>query len=200
MKKIRGFKVKLRKREILKALKYDSRYVSIGSDCENLIQEQIETAYSVIFPSVVYETYSISSETYEFIKNDILLGSAKLKGLFKKAAAFTIMAVTIGYELEKIVDSIKDQDLTKALILDAVGSEAAEQSANFISRILKDEAVKQECVLSVRFSPGYGDWPLDASAKILHYLDNEKIDLNLSPSGILNPRKSITAIQTWIQS
>jgi hypothetical protein len=83
-------------------------------------------------------------------------------------------------------------------VLDAVGSEAAEQSMNLISKILREEASKQDCYLANRLSPGFGDWPLEASRTVLNHIDGDKIDIVLSDNGILIPRKSITAIQAWI--
>jgi hypothetical protein len=199
MNKIRGFKIKLRKREILKTLKYNPAYSGIEENLENRIQNQIENAYELIFPSVIYETYSMASESYEQLLDVILMGSDKVKELLDKAVAFTLMAVTVGSALEKEVDRIKGNDLSGAYILDAAGSEAVEQSANFLSRVIKEEASKQECYLGVRFSPGYSDWPVEASRVVIDYLGAERIDLVLTPDGILNPRKSITALQTWIK-
>ncbi len=192
--KIKGFKIRLRKREILKTLKYDSRYTNIDSGIEKLIQQQIENAYLFIYPSVIYKTFLNTPQ----VKNEILLGSKKVSELLHKASAFTLMAVTIGDKLEKEVNRIKDKNLTEAFVLDAAGSEATEQSANFVSKILREEASKEACYLSVRFSPGYGDWSMEASGKILEFLDEAKINVKLSSGGILVPRKSITAIQAWL--
>ncbi len=196
MNKIRGFKIKLRKREILRKLKY-SKNIAINSDLENTIQKQIEKAYLLIYPSVIYETYSKNTKEFEIIQKDILLDSKKVEILLKGAVAFTLMAATIGLELEKEVDVLKESNLTEAFILDAIGSEGAEQCANFVSKIIKEEAIADECNLSMRFSPGYGDWQIVASEKILKLVDAEKISVKIKQSSILLPRKSITALQSW---
>jgi hypothetical protein len=198
MNKIRGFKIRLRKREILRTLRYDGRYTEIGPDIELLIQNQIENAYSLIHPSVVYITFFNKDDEFDDIKKTIVKGSKQVEDLLKKAEAFTLMAVTIGPDLEREVDNIKESDLTAAYVLDTAGSEAVEQSANFVSKILKNEASTQECSLSMRFSPGYGDWPVEASNDVFKYVDASKIDMSLSRSGILVPRKSITAVQAWV--
>ncbi|MBN2406765.1 MAG: hypothetical protein JXJ19_03610 [Elusimicrobia bacterium] len=198
LNKIKRFKIRLRKREILRILKFNPEHSVNTVQMEKHIQDCMESAYELLSPSVVYETFSSVSEKYGRIKEDIIAGSGKVRELFNNAVAFTVMAVTIGPGLEERINEIKDSDFTGAVILDAVGSEAVEQSANFASRIIKDEAAKQECYLSMRFSPGYGDWPIEASRRFLKYLDTSKIHVELSPEGTLIPRKSITAIQTWI--
>ncbi|MGM0441629.1 MAG: hypothetical protein ACQEQC_04330 [Elusimicrobiota bacterium] len=200
MKKIRGFKIKLRKREILRNLKYTSRVENIDEKTEKIIQQQVENTYSLIYPSAVYDTYLKSSEEFKNLKDDILFGSEKAEGIVKDSFAVTIMAATIGKEIEREINRLKKDDLTRAFILDAGASEAAEQSVNFISRIIRREAKAEECYLSNRISPGYGDWPLEASRSLIEKLPVEKIDIKINPeSNILEPRKSITALQGWIQ-
>lgn len=199
MNKIKGFKIRLRKREILKILKYDPDYTRISLKLADTLQEVIEKAYSLIMPSAVFNTYPAVSEEFSQIKKELPAGSKKVEGLLKKSVAISMMAVTIGKDLENEVDKIKEKDFTSAIILDAAGSEAVEQSANFISKILRESADKQENELSIRFSPGFGDWPIEISSNILTYLSGEKIEMTLSSSGILKPRKSITAIHAWIQ-
>ncbi|MFC2091300.1 hypothetical protein ACFLTD_00825 [Elusimicrobiota bacterium] len=200
MYKIRGFKIRFRKREILKILKYNSsKNTSISADLENLMQTQMEKAYELIFPSVIYSTFFIkNSEITETVKNEITLGSSKITKLITESYAFTLIAATIGSKLEEEVDRLKQKDINKALVLDAIGSEAVEQSANFVGGILREEAAKNECYINMRFSPGYGDWPVEASWKILKFIDMHRIDITISKDGILIPRKSITGITTWI--
>ena len=49
--------------------------------------------------------------------------------------------------------------------------------------------------LTDRFSPGYGDMPLAQTREICAVLQTEKsIGLSVSQSGIMIPRKSVTAI------
>jgi hypothetical protein len=46
-----------------------------------------------------------------------------------------------------------------------------------------------------RFSPGYGDLPLDIQTEFLQILDAPKrIGLNTTANNILTPRKSVTAV------
>jgi cobalamin-dependent methionine synthase I len=45
-----------------------------------------------------------------------------------------------------------------------------------------------------RFSPGYGDWPLEQQPELIRLAHADKIGVSLSSSLMLMPRKSITAI------
>ncbi len=200
MKKIRGFKIKLRKREILRSLKYTSQVDKIDQKIENIIQNQIETTYRLIYPSAVYETYRKKSNTFGELKDKITLGSKKVKNIIKDCFAVTVMAATVGKRIDVEIDNLKKNNLTKAFVLDAAASEAAEQSVNFITRIIRREAKQKECYLSNRISPGYGDWPLESSRELLNMLPVEKIEIKIGKkNNTMNPRKSVTAIQGWIQ-
>ncbi|MGM0441962.1 MAG: vitamin B12 dependent-methionine synthase activation domain-containing protein [Elusimicrobiota bacterium] len=196
--KIKNFKIKLRKPEILRYLGYTSRAKGISPDIEKDIQRQIEEAYALISPAVLFKTFNKNKEEGKKVIEKILKSSDRIMELVSKADIFTIMAVTVGKSLEKKVADIKKEDLTGASILDAAGSEAAEQTANYVSSIIRNRAREKNCILSIRFSPGYGDWPVKISAEIIDILDGKDIGISVNNSSIMSPRKSITAFQAWI--
>ena len=132
--KIRGFKIKLRKREILRNLKYTSKVKPLDTKIEDAVQQQIENGYSLLYPSVIYNTYHSASD--EFLKvKEIFLNSKKVTGLLDNSSAFTLMVITIGKKLEEEVDKLKKKDLTSAFILDSVGSEASEKGSGLGSEV-----------------------------------------------------------------
>ena len=54
---------------------------------------------------------------------------------------------------------------------------------------------KQGFFLTTRYSPGYGDLPIGIQRNFIRLLDTvRRIGLNVSDSGIMIPRKSVTAI------
>ena len=197
MNKIKGYKIRLRRSEILRSLKHMDGKTASNAVIEDTIQEQIENAYSLIDPAVVYKTYSATSADYTMNRDMMILDSKQIKDMLRRSAAFTVMAVTIGPQLEEEVSRLKEKDLAGAYVLDAAGSEAVEQAVNFVSKLINEEAQKQDCVLKNRFSPGYGDWPLQASRRMMELIDFSRIKLTLTPDNILIPRKSVTALQAW---
>ena len=57
------------------------------------------------------------------------------------------------------------------------------------------EAKSKELNITGRYSPGYGDLPLDAQRDVINLVNCDKrIGVNLSAHNILFPRKSVTAI------
>ncbi|MGM0568634.1 MAG: hypothetical protein ACQESB_05400 [Elusimicrobiota bacterium] len=195
--KVRGLKIKLRKREILRYLRHSSRAGALSESMEHTLQEEIQNAYSLIYPSVIYKTVFKKNEGYEKIKEILSKNPDKLNQKLSSSEAITLMAATAGSPIDEKIEELKKENLTRAFILDAAASEAAEQSANFVSKIINSQARDMDCYTGDRFSPGYGGWPLEVSAEIAGFLQADKIGIELSGSGTMIPRKSITAAQMW---
>ena len=106
-----------------------------------------------------------------------------------------LLAATLGADSERMLLREQTKDPTNALILDAVLSSAIEAVCDQLEAELRDKAVKDGLFLTDRFSPGYGDMPIAQSKAICEVLNTGRtIGLTVSQSGILMPRKSVTAI------
>jgi 5-methyltetrahydrofolate--homocysteine methyltransferase len=93
--------------------------------------------------------------------------------------AVILMAATLGFDADRQIAALQATDMQAALKLNSAANAAIE--GHF-------EGFK-------RFSPGFGDFPLDMQPKILQALDaTRKIGLYCNDSHILQPLKSITAI------
>lgn len=85
--------------------------------------------------------------------------------------------------------------LTKALILDACATTAVEEVCDAVENVVKENAAANGCSITFRYSPGYGDLPLEVQNSFLRALDaQKKIGLTVSENNLLFPRKSVTAI------
>ena len=112
-----------------------------------------------------------------------------------KAKKVVIMAVTIGEFVEdEISRRFKDGDYTLALLMDAAATTAVEQIADGIEKAVDQKIAMLGLVRRWRFSPGYGDWPIDCQPEMLRLAKAAEIGLGVTSSLMLNPRKSVTAI------
>ncbi len=86
-------------------------------------------------------------------------------------------------------------DMAYAVVLDALASVLAEAVAEQAEQTLRTQVQAQGKFLTGRFSPGYGDWPITVQNDLVRLLDApRKIGLCATPSHLMVPRKSITAI------
>ena len=126
------------------------------------------------------------------------LGFARVRSgaLAKNLAGCThvvVFAATVGLGLDRLIAKYSRLSPTRALALQALGAERVEA--------LCDAFETDLCLASfggrihARFSPGYGDLPLDFQREIFRLLDPpRRIGLTLNESLLMSPTKSVTAI------
>ena len=106
-----------------------------------------------------------------------------------------LLAATLGARSERLLLRQQVSSSVDALIMDAVLSAAIEAVCDEQETIIRKAAAQEGYYLTDRFSPGYGDMPLAQTKEICAVLKADRsIGLTVSHSGIMIPRKSVTAI------
>jgi hypothetical protein len=118
------------------------------------------------------------------------------------ARGLVVGLVTIGPALEARVAELQAAGgITRALLLDACGSAAAEAAADLLSALaLGSLGLVAPSVgvqggpgtPSCRLSPGYGRWGLDSQPAVLGLVGADALGINLTPGMLMVPRKSIS--------
>lgn len=123
------------------------------------------------------------------------LAGEDIQGLLAESREAVLMAVTLGPGIERLLMRREVTDMADAVILDACASAAVENVCDHFEFDLRDALKGEGLYLTDRFSPGYGDLPLDAQARLCAALDTaRRIGLTVSSNYIMVPRKSVTAI------
>ena len=158
----------------------------------NQIHSSIRQARSELQPHVVTRYFSFDEErrltgtVFTPKGNDI-------HRMLSGCDGAVLMAATLGAKSERMLLRCQARSGAEALILDAVLSAAIEAVCDEQERMLRKEY--HELYLTDRFSPGYGDMPIEQTKEICAVLQAEKaMGLTVSASGIMIPRKSVTAI------
>lgn len=120
-----------------------------------------------------------------------VLHSKNLAENLKNCKSVIVFSATIGVEIDRLIAKYGRISPSKALMMQAIGAERIEALCDtFCSDIKAEKGVG----LRPRFSPGYGDLPLDVQRDIFALLDCPKrIGLTLNDSMIMSPSKSVTA-------
>ena len=104
-----------------------------------------------------------------------------------------LLCATLGAEVDRLIRVAQIRDMAKAVVLDSMASVAIEQVCQQADEIIA--AQLPGCYLTFRYSPGYGDYPVELQKTFLTLLDApRKIGLSVSDSCLLIPAKSVTAI------
>lgn len=100
---------------------------------------------------------------------------------------------TIGPAVEREVTALAAQDeLLRAVVLDSVGSVAAEAAAEYMDVHIQAEASRDGLKTSCRASPGYGDWDIREQRALFDLLPAGRIGVRLSEGFMMMPRKSVS--------
>lgn len=163
--------------------RWSDRAMRIGTTLTERMDRTIDacmrTAESLIHPAGVY----------------VITAGRELPGstMFAHLARVAFCVCTIGPALEREVSRLGDgDDLFDAFVLDAVGSVAAEATAEYMDQRIQAEAAREGLRTSCRASPGYGDWDIREQAAIFQLVPAERIDVRLKESMMMMPRKSVS--------
>lgn len=119
--------------------------------------------------------------------------SQNLSGLLKGCDKAILVAATAGIQTDLLVKQSEVTSKAEALIYNSIAISAIEKYMGILNLYFKEQYSSYE--LRPRYSPGYGDVPLEAQKDLLCVLDaNRKIGVSLSTSLLMTPTKSITAI------
>ena len=111
------------------------------------------------------------------------------------ASAVAVLAVTLGYESERLIRRETALSATDGLLLDAVASAMAEDAVRTLHECVKAWAAECGLRAGSRFSPGYGDLSLEVQPDLLTALDAARLlGISVTDAHLLVPAKSITAI------
>jgi hypothetical protein len=164
------------------------------------IKQAIDTAYTLIHGRACYKTFRIVDRGKDRVVTDasesIFLGSNMVKLLARSDYA-TLLATTVGPELERKVDHLKKTHTADAYFLDVVGGWMADYMADRVDAIVQSEVTRSGYGRTMRYSPGYGDWDLTVQKELLGLVEAKSIGVTCTDTFILQPRKSVTAVIGW---
>lgn len=158
------------------------------------IDEMISLALEQIEPRVEMRRFALN-EDKSLAGTRFSPQGADVRALLAPCHEAVLLAATLGAQSERLLLRMQAKDSTLALIMDAVLSAAIEEVCDQAGLALRRDLETDGLYLTDRFSPGYGDMPLAQSKEILEVLRADRaIGLSVSRSGLMIPRKSVSAI------
>ena len=177
--RIENIPVTLNDKRILTLIGYRRRPKVIDHSVLKLLVEEKEEAMRLIRPEALFAVLD-HSETNRH-------------PIFDHAEKVAFCLCTIGAELEaQSSGHFRSNDMLRGLILDAIGSEAAEGVARHADLALAKLARKMDLWPSKRFSPGYKNWDLSEQKFVFDILPAKEMGVTLNASLMMIPRKSVS--------
>lgn len=104
-----------------------------------------------------------------------------------------VLACTLGAQFDALLRTEQARDMSGAVILDALGSALVEAGCDAAQEEFAPRLPGK--FFTDRFSPGYGDLPLDLQPALCGLLDTpRRLGVTVGESLLMNPCKSVTAL------
>ena len=163
------------------------------------LQEQIEEAEDLLFeaarPAFAYAVLAAE---------DLPVQGVSLAKHLEGCDRLVLSAVTLGHDVDELISATQSEKIALSVVIDCGASVMAELAANLAEEQIRDELAADATgtssdatllYMTERFSPGYGDSPLEMQTQVLDVLDAEQqLGITLSKGFMMSPSKSITGI------
>lgn len=104
------------------------------------------------------------------------------------------IAVTLGPKVDEVIDAAYvAKDFQRGILLDSAAAIALQAVTEEMASYLDVIGAKKGYQVAWRWSPGTGDWPQSQEQDLAKAAHGETIGLAATASGMLTPRKSLTA-------
>jgi len=198
------FPIEINPEEVLRYLGRGPGRRASAEPVREMVEREITGARRLISPRAVYATLEVGTVTVAAVtlpSAGLVLNGKAIAGHLRRAVQVTLFAATVGSALETEVQALfAAGEYSRAVILDAVGSEAAEGAAAAVNRVINAAAGAAGFATVTRFSPGYGDWDIQVQSELLAAVEAERIGVTVNPAAMLLPRKTVTAVIGWVRA
>ncbi|MDO4960916.1 MAG: vitamin B12 dependent-methionine synthase activation domain-containing protein [Eubacteriales bacterium] len=186
-----------------------------GQDIDSSVDEQIRRCIDIIANAAAPKLTWRMAQVRDGMPEGFALPGKDIRKLLESSEQAVFLAVTLGAGIDRLLLQYEIRDMADAFILDACAAAAVENVCNNFEEDIKagidkraaDESAGTELpakaesggnktyYLTDRFSPGYGDLPIETQKLFAEFLNTSRtIGVNVTENYLMIPRKSVTAV------
>lgn len=157
-------------------------------ECEKALLDAIK-------PEYVYRIFNLNrtNDGIEILGTSLVLTGNDVAKHLEGCDKAALLAATVSGGADRLIRSYAAYDMAKSVITDCLASAAVEQVCNEVDKIVREQS--EQNYQTWRFSPGYGDLPLELQGEFLEVLNaGKRIGLSVLENCMMVPTKSVTAI------
>ena len=152
--------------------------------CRKELVSALDIKYAAVKTEVSYPENDVCDIGFGPIKSNLMY-----KNLKNSKSAF-VFAVTLGHGVDRLLKKLSVTSVYEHYVVDALASSYAEKACEVVQNIIKGDLDNYN-----RFSPGYGDLPLEIQPEVLNLIGAGKyLNIAIGKNLLMSPTKSITAI------
>ena len=162
---------------------------------EAKIADACQEARLLATPRGIWQVYDYDCQRQE-IKADppCIIEGKKIGAHLAGCDKVILLAATVGEAIEETVTAqFAAGEYAASVLLDAAATTAVEQLADAMEKAIKPKAAAKGYGMRWRFSPGYGDWPIEQQPELIRLSQAESITAII---GLYKEDKSTPAAST----
>lgn len=182
-------------------LKETLRYLGYkGGQADEQTLKMVQECWKELEDKVVKRTcfreFSLSfSEDGEIDMGCLQTKSQALGRNLKGCEKVVLFAATLGVQTDTLIRRYSHLQMSKAVVMQAAAAAMLEDYCDEVNEKIRQKYEKKGYCLRPRFSPGYGDFPLECQPALLKGLEAGKgVGITLTDSFLMVPSKSVTAV------
>ena len=162
--------------------------LTLAQECAGLVRGKLSYR-------VCWREFPVTCDETGFDLGFARTESASLRRHLMGCDRIVLFAATVGLNMDRLIARCSAVSPARALMLQAVGAERIEALCDLFCGDISRRAAGDGKRARPRFSPGYGDLPLELQRDIFRVMDCQRaIGLTLNESLLMSPSKSVTAI------
>lgn len=184
----------LNEREVLRYCGYMGTIDEGEEQLRKLLDEVTSSVAGSLSYAVCYRELSLDDPA-DRKSVSFLFESAQVSKLLKDCSHVVLFAATIGMGIDLLINRNQRFSPAKALLLQGLGAERIEALCDNFCDEYKENLAKENYTTTPRYSPGYGDLPLEKQQDFFRVLDiYHQIGVSLGDNLFMKPSKSVTAL------
>lgn len=157
------------------------------------LQECLKAAKGAANCRAVWRRYPLARDGEWLDLGFARTDSGDLRRHLESCGEILLFACTAGAETDRRIARAKLQSAAKGLLMHAIGAQQVEGGCDRLCARLAERFPDRQ--LTDRYSPGYGDLPLEMQRDVMKALDcGRTVGITLTDSLLMTPGKSVTAI------
>jgi len=191
---LEGLPLSIDRDEVLRFQGYQKGVDHPSAPVLAIFEEALAVGERLMTPRVVYRAVGVTDRGADRIEaGGERLHIPQIGRLWGPIEAIGAGICTVGEAIETRVRELFDgREFPLAVMLDSVGSAAAESLAEYANDLLCQVAIPERLKVTNRISPGYAGWDVAEQARLFRLCPGAPIGVRLNSACFMSPGKSIS--------
>ncbi|MCI1981976.1 MAG: Vitamin B12 dependent methionine synthase activation subunit [Oscillospiraceae bacterium] len=168
---------------------------SADSRLKMRIAASLQDLQKACTPRSVWRCFSLEMGTGSVQIGTLEIPGNSLRKHLRGCGQAVLFAATLGAQADFLLERMSRMDIGLAAVYQASAAALVERYCDECEQKIAEKASRKDLFLRPRYSPGYGDFPIECQRGILAVLDcSRRIGLSMTERYMLVPTKSVTAV------